>query len=76
MLRTYSVFQVVDVSDLESDLKHWHDAIDDVEDLEAFNVLVEGPRDDGEDHVEEGEDGAEAKEVHVQVHLDGDVATR
>ena len=35
---------------------------------------MEGAGDDGEDHVEEGEDGRESKERHVKVHLDGDVA--
>lgn len=70
------MLEVVDEGDLESDLRDGDDAVDDVELVgEARQVGVEGPGDDGEDHVEEGEDGGESKQAHVEVHLDGDVAT-
>ena len=41
----------------------------------VFHVVVERAGDDGEDHVQEGEDGGEAKQSHVQVHLDVDVSS-
>ncbi len=41
----------------------------------VLHVVVERAGDDGEDHVQEGEDGGEAKQSHVQVHLDVDVSS-
>jgi len=56
-------------------LRHRHDAVRNVEGVKVLHALVEGPGDDSEDHVEESEDGGESKQAHVEVHLDGDVAT-
>jgi hypothetical protein len=54
-------------------LQYGDNSVDDVQGSKAFDFLVEVARDDGEEHVEEGEDGGEAKQQHVQVHLNVDV---
>jgi hypothetical protein len=38
-----------------------------------FGIFVVGAGDDGEDHVNEDEDGREVEQVHVKVHLDLDL---
>ena len=48
-------------------------AVDNVQGMKVFDFFVVVARDDGEEVVEEVEDGCEAKQRHVQVHLDGDV---
>ncbi len=53
----YPVFKVVDKRDLHADLCDGDAAVDDVQLVGiVFQVAVERPRDDGEDHVEERED--------------------
>ena len=54
------MLEVVDEGDLEGDLCDGNDAVDDVELVrEVSHVGIEGPGDDGEDHVDEGKDGGE-----------------
>ena len=68
------MLEVVDESYLHADLHDRDDAVDDVETVgEVFDAHVEGAGDDGEDHVQEEEDGGEAKQGHVQVHLGAEV---
>ena len=69
----YPVLQIVYESNLKCDLQDGGDAVDDVQGVKVFALIVVVARDDGEEVVEEAEDGGEAKQRHVQVHLDGDV---
>ena len=64
------IFEVIDERNLQRDLHDSNRAAHDVELVgKVFHVVVERAGDDGEDHVQEGEDGGEAKQSHVQVHL-------
>ncbi len=73
LFSTYPVLQIVNESDLKWDLQNGHDSVDDVKRLIMFGVFVVDAGDDGEDHVNEDEDGREVEQVHVQVHLDVDL---
>ena len=68
------MLQVVDESNLHADLHDGDDAVDHVEAVgEVLDAQVEGAGDDGEDHVEEEEDGGEAQQRHVQVCLGAEI---
>ena len=68
------MLEVVDECYLHADLHDRDDAVDDVQTVwEVFDADVEAAGDDGEDHVQEEEDGGEAKQGHVQVHLGAEV---
>ena len=51
------MFEVVNERNLYADLNDGHNTTDDVQLVGVvLHLIVEGPRDDGEDHVEKGED--------------------
>ena len=67
-LRTHPCLEVEDENDLKGDLGGLDDAVDRVKLVgEVVDVRVEGPRDDGERGVEEGEEHREPHQGHVQV---------
>ncbi len=64
----YLALKIMDESDLHANLQNWHGSINNVEPIrEVFDVHVEGAGDDGEDVVEEEEDGRQSEQTHVQV---------
>ena len=70
---THPILQIINESDLKRNLQNCHDSIDDVKGSIVFDVRVVGAGDDGEDHVDEDEDGSEVEQVHVQVHFNLDL---
>ena len=60
------MLEIADECDLQANLYNGHNTVDNVKLVrEVHDVGVEGPRDDGEDHVQEGKHGCEPEEFHV-----------
>jgi len=65
----YFAFQIANECNLKTDQQNEDGPVDDIDHVEEVaDVRIESLCDDGEDVVEEGEDGRKVEQTHVRLH--------